>query len=118
MQNTLLKEFGVANDEQHRIRTTFYQDYTNTDFVGQIIPKVKEDKSVTYEFNPGPFALAMKMAIEHSNEPVALVIEELNRGNAASIFGDIFQLLDRDDDGKSQYKITNVNLQRHLFKSR
>lgn len=121
VQNTLLKEFGVANDEQHRIRTTFYQDYTNTDFVGQIIPKVKEDKSVTYEFNPGPFALAMKMAIEHSNEPVALVIEELNRGNAASIFGDIFQLLDRDDDGKSQYKITNVNLQDYLnnmFKER
>lgn len=121
VQNTLLKEFGVANDEQHRIRTTFYQDYTNTDFVGQIIPKVKEDKSVTYEFNPGPFALAMKMAIEHSNEPVALVIEELNRGNAASIFGDIFQLLDRDDNGKSQYKITNVNLQDYLnnmFKER
>ena len=116
VQNTLLKEFGVANDEQHRIRTTFYQDYTNTDFVGQIIPKVKEDKSVTYEFNPGPFALAMKMAIEHSNEPVALVIEELNRGNAASIFGDIFQLLDRTEEGKSQYKITNVNLQDYLNK--
>lgn len=116
VQNTLLKEFGVANDEQHRIRTTFYQDYTNTDFVGQIIPKVKEDKSVTYEFNPGPFALAMKMAIEHSSEPVALVIEELNRGNAASIFGDIFQLLDRTEEGKSQYKITNVNLQDYLNK--
>lgn len=116
VQNTLLKEFGVSNDEQHRIRTTFYQDYTNTDFVGQIIPKVKEDKSVTYEFNPGPFALAMKMAIERSNEPVALVIEELNRGNAASIFGDIFQLLDRTEEGKSQYKITNVNLQDYLNK--
>lgn len=116
VQNTLLKAFGVSNDEQHRIRTTFYQDYTNTDFVGQIIPKVKEDKSVTYEFNPGPFALAMKMAIERPNEPVALVIEELNRGNAASIFGDIFQLLDRTEEGKSQYKITNVNLQDYLNK--
>lgn len=121
VENTMLENIGVKKDEQHRIRTTFYQDYTNTDFIGQIIPKVKEDKSVTYEFNPGPFALAMKMAIEHSNEPVALVIEELNRGNAASIFGDIFQLLDRDDDGKSQYKITNVNLQDYLnnmFKER
>jgi hypothetical protein len=116
VQNTLLKAFDVSNDEQHRIRTTFYQDYTNTDFVGQIIPKVKEDKSVTYEFNPGPFALAMKMAIERPNEPVALVIEELNRGNAASIFGDIFQLLDRTEEGKSQYKITNVNLQDYLNK--
>lgn len=112
----LLPLYGVSNDEQHRIRTTFYQDYTNTDFIGQIIPKVKEDKSVTYEFNPGPFALALKMAIEHPNEPVALIIEELNRGNAASIFGDIFQLLDRTDDGKSQYRITNVNLQDYLNK--
>lgn len=116
VQNSLLTSFDVANDEQHRIRTTFYQDYTNTDFVGQIIPKVKEDKSVTYEFIPGPFALAMKMAIERPNEPVALVIEELNRGNAASIFGDIFQLLDRTEEGKSQYKITNVNLQDYLNK--
>lgn len=114
VQNKLLKSFGVANDEQHRIRTTFYQDYTNTDFVGQIIPKVKEDKSVTYEFNPGPFALALKMAINNPNEAVALVIEELNRGNAASIFGDIFQLLDRNESGKSRYKITNVNLQDYL----
>lgn len=117
VQNVMLQQsYGVSNDEQHRIRTTFYQDYTNTDFVGQIIPKVKEDKSVAYEFNPGPFALALKMAIEHSNEPVALIIEELNRGNAASIFGDIFQLLDRTDDGKSQYRITNVNLQDYLNK--
>lgn len=114
VQNKLLAQFGVANDEQHRIRTTFYQDYTNTDFVGQIIPKVKEDKSVTYEFNPGPFALALKMAIKYPNEAVSLIIEELNRGNAASIFGDIFQLLDRNEKGQSQYKITNVNLQDYL----
>ena len=114
VQNKLLAQFGVVNDEQHRIRTTFYQDYTNTDFVGQIIPKVKEDKSVTYEFNPGPFALALKMAIKHPNEAVSLIIEELNRGNAASIFGDIFQLLDRNEKGQSQYKITNVNLQDYL----
>lgn len=121
VQNVFLNNLGVVDDEHHRIRTTFYQDYTNTDFVGQIIPKVKEDKSVTYEFNPGPFALALKMAIEHADEPVALIIEELNRGNAASIFGDIFQLLDRTREGKSQYKIVNVNLQDYLnrvFKER
>ena len=112
VQNTLLPQLGVNNGD--RIRTTFYQDYTNTDFVGQILPKVHTDKTVTYEFNPGPFALALKMAIEKPGEQVALVIEELNRGNAASIFGDIFQLLDRDKTGKSQYSITNVNLQDYL----
>lgn len=116
VQNTYLTKCGVPNDRTHRIRTTFYMDYTNTDFVGQILPKVKPNGEVTYDFNPGPFALALKTAIEHSDEAVALIIEELNRGNAASIFGDIFQLLDRDANGKSQYSITNVNLQDYLNK--
>jgi len=114
VQNTFLPAQGVA--KEYRIRTTFYMDYTNTDFVGQILPKVKPNGEVTYDFNPGPFALALKTAIENPDEPVALIIEELNRGNAASIFGDIFQLLDRDASGKSQYSITNVNLQDYLNK--
>lgn len=112
VQNKYLEKCGVPTE--NRIRTTFYMDYTNTDFVGQILPKVKSNGEVTYEFNPGPFALALKMAVEKPNESVALIIEELNRGNAASIFGDIFQLLDRDGTGKSQYSITNVNLQNYL----
>lgn len=114
VQHTLLPFLGVESDNV--IRTTFYQDYTNTEFVGQILPKVQADKSVTYEFNPGPFSLALKKAIEHPDKAVALVIEELNRGNAPSIFGDIFQLLDRDKEGKSQYQITNVNIQDYLNK--
>ena len=105
---------GIAEDKV--FRTTFYQDYTNTEFVGQILPKVQPDKSVTYEFNPGPFTLALQKAIEHPDVAVALVIEELNRGNAASIFGDIFQLLDRDKNGRSEYDITNVNIQDYLNK--
>ena len=117
VENEFLSSCGVA--KENRIRTTFYMDYTNTDFVGQILPKVYDDDDkqvVTYEFNPGPFALALKMALEHPDESVALIIEELNRGNAPSIFGDIFQLLDRDKHGKSEYGITNVNLQNYLNK--
>ena len=114
VQNKYLAKCGVPTE--NRIRTTFYMDYTNTDFVGQILPKLKPNGEVTYEFNPGPFALALKMAIENPDDAVALIIEELNRGNAASIFGDIFQLLDRDTTGKSQYSITNVNLQNYLNK--
>ena len=117
------KSFHVENvvlvneeiDENSVFRTTFYQDYTNSDFVGQVLPKVDENGDVTYEFNPGPFTLALKCAIENPDEKVGLIIEELNRGNAPSIFGDIFQLLDRKD-GTSRYSIINVNIQAYLKK--
>lgn len=117
VEHTLLKNYRHNEDGLciDAIRTTFYQDYTNTDFVGQIMPVVKTDGSVTYEFNPGPFTLALNQAIQNPDKPVALVIEELNRGNAASIFGDIFQLLDREN-GLSVYNITNVNIQKYLAK--
>lgn len=108
VEHTLLDGYPKDN----YIRTTFYQDYTNTDFVGQILPVVEGDK-VTYKFNPGPFTLALEQAIRKPNERIALVIEELNRGSAASIFGDIFQLLDRKE-GVSEYGITNVNIINYL----
>lgn len=92
VKNELLPKYGSDSNGIPSIRTTFYQDYTNTDFVGQIMPVVKTDGSITYEFNPGPFTLALNQAIQNPDKPIALVIEELNRGNAASIFGDIFQL--------------------------
>lgn len=100
--------------KENYIRTTFFADYTNTDFVGQILPIVDGDK-VTYQFNPGPFTLALAQAIRKPNEKVALVIEELNRGSAPSIFGDIFQLLDRKN-GISEYPITNINIIDYLNK--
>ncbi len=115
VQNILLKDYKKDN----YIRTTFFQDYTNTDFVGQILPYAKKDEKgkdvVTYIFNPGPFTLALERAIRKPNERVALVIEELNRGSAASIFGDIFQLLDRNQ-GVSEYEINNVNVINYLRK--
>ena len=116
VEHTLLPEsdYPIKADgtKERVIRTTFYQDYTNTDFVGQILPVIDGDK-VTYKFNPGPFTLALIEAIKNPNKKVALVIEELNRGNAPSIFGDVFQLLDRKD-GISEYSIVNVNLIRYL----
>ena len=108
VEHTLLKDFPTEN----YIRTTFFQDYTNTDFVGQILPVVEGEK-VTYKFNPGPFTLALEQAIRKPDEKIALVIEELNRGSAASIFGDIFQLLDRKN-GVSEYSINNVNIINYL----
>lgn len=115
----LEKQILENYEKNNWIRTTFYQDYTNTDFIGQVLPRVEDDK-VYYEFNPGPFTIALEKAIRNPNQPVALIIEELNRGNAASIFSDIFQLLDREIDGdyvgRSMYPITNINIQDYLNK--
>lgn len=90
-------------------RTVFHPEYSNTDFVGQLIPQADPmDKSrVTYEFKEGIFTEAFKYAYFHPEEDVVLIIEEINRGNASAIFGEIFQLLDREDSGKSHYYIHN-----------
>ena len=71
----------------------FHPEYTNAEFIGQILPKV--NGHVTYEFTPGPFTQIIKRAYLNPDEHFYLVIEEINRGNAAAIFGDTFQLLDR-----------------------
>ena len=95
---TMLKDEKVKDpafsEENQVVRTTFHPEYTNADFVGQVMPKVN-DGDVEYEFKPGPFAVILKRALENPSKPFYLVIEEINRGNAAAIFGDVFQLLDR-----------------------
>lgn len=117
IQHNILEKENYAADNV--IRTIFYQDYSNTDFVGQILPKIEKDEksgkeTVKYIFNPGPFTLALIRAISNPTEKVALVVEEINRGNAPAIFGDIFQLLDRDADGISEYGIINVSVLDYL----
>lgn len=101
----------IANDSNHgkTFRTTFYPDYTNSDFVGQIIPQINDsdNTSVLYNIQCGPFLESLKYAILHPNENVYLVIEEINRGNAAAIFGDIFQLLDRHKKENENDKLNN-----------
>lgn len=99
-------------------RVVFHPDYMNTDFVGQILPTVKgegEEKEITYDFTPGPFTRILKKAINNPDKHFYLVIEEINRGNAPAIFGEIFQLLDREIDGTSSYKITNYNIASEVF---
>jgi hypothetical protein len=99
--------------EDRKFRTTFHPDYDYAQFVGAYKPK-KVDNTITYSFVPQVFAkayaAAWKQYIAADNKSttenqVYLVIEEINRGNCAQIFGDIFQLLDRDADGFSQYSI-------------
>jgi hypothetical protein len=97
-------------------RTTFHPEYTYTDFIGQVLPIADDNDStlIHYEFVPGTFTRALETALNNNQtEHVALIIEEINRGNAAAIFGDIFQLLDR----KSSYFIHNEQLERYLIRS-
>ena len=96
-------------------RLVFHPDYMNTDFVGQIMPTVKENGDITYLFSPGPFTRIVKKAIDNPSEHYYLVIEELNRGNAPGIFGEIFQLLDRSASGESVYGINNSILATEIY---
>ncbi len=86
-------------------RTVFHPDLQNSDFFGCLKPQM-DGENVRYEFSPGPFMKALAEAYRTPAEPVFLVIEELNRAAAAAVFGDLFLLLDRDDDGKGEYDVS------------
>lgn len=95
-------------------RVVFHPDYTYSDFIGQIQPSIK-DGVVRYTFKPGPFTQIMKKAWFDPRNMYYLIIEELNRGNAPAIFGDIFQLLDRTANGWGQYHISNSDMSSYIF---
>lgn len=96
-------ENGNVDEEAQVVRCVFHPEYTNADFVGQIFPVVKKDgKGVDYKFKPGPFTEILRRAYLNPHREFFLVIEEINRGNAAAIFGEMFQLLDRIKEGKDK----------------
>lgn len=72
--------------------------------IGEEIGSGSSQKQIVYRFIPQAFTNAYIRAWQ-TNEPVYLIIEEINRGNCAQIFGDLFQLLDRDERGFSKYPI-------------
>ena len=89
-------------DEQME-RATFHSNYTYANFVGTYKP-TKEGNNITYKYVPGPFIRVLVKALKNPNENYLLLIEEINRANPAATFGDIFQLLDREN-GVSKYSI-------------
>lgn len=105
--------------ESQIFRTTFHAEYSYSDFIGQIMPGRKHNKQngqydIVYEFKEGVFVKALKRAYLDLSKNVYLIVEEISRGNVASIFGDVFQLLDRELTGSrkgySKYGIRNINV--------
>lgn len=117
------KSYKIDNEktkgasEYQKQKVVFHPDYTNSDFIGQIIPKMKEigegenkQSRIEYSFKPGPFTTILRRALRDKEHQYYLIIEEINRGNAAAIFGDLFQLLDRSDDGWSCSPVNNDDI--------
>lgn len=118
-------------DKAHTRRVTFHPDYSYASFVGCYKPTMRqpEQKSneslsenmgrayVSYEFVPGPLVKSYVEAKTHPNENYLLIVEEINRANPAAVFGDVFQLLDRDGDGESEYDVdVPTDLGEYLWK--
>ncbi|MDY6312458.1 MAG: AAA family ATPase [Lachnospiraceae bacterium] len=121
---TIEHEYCVPGTKVERL--VFHPDYTYSDFIGQILPAVSGDGQVSYEFTAGPFTNILRDAYNDPETEYILIIEEINRGNAPAIFGEVFQLLDRkveiddvNDDGfpigTSEYGITNSNIAKIVY---
>lgn len=118
------KLLGESNENDYE-RVTFHPDYSYANFVGTYKPVPSEDAdgndTITYEYVPGPFMRVYVNALKNGRtadvKPYLLIIEEINRANVAAVFGDVFQLLDRDENNISEYPIqASEDIRKYLAK--
>lgn len=109
------KEQLIENENDYE-RVTFHPDYSYANFVGTYKPVPKGD-SISYEYVPGPFMRSLVKALKSPEKPFLLIIEEINRSNVAAVFGDVFQLLDRDKNNESRYAIETTEDMRNYLKN-
>lgn len=121
--NQIIPNDLSISDQVNIVKTVFHPEYTYGDFVGKLVPHSKAGK-VEYRFFAGHFLIALSQAYKNilecydkdgnkTKEPdnVVLVIDEINRGNSSAIFGTVFQLLDREEDGWSSYFLNITELE-------
>ena len=128
------KSFTIDDmtDDENSVRTTFHPDSDYASFVGAYKPTMEDvpisatyqtkegsygeyltktekhpgtERKIVYKYVPQAFLKAYVAAWSNLDTPYFLIIEEINRGNCAQIFGDLFQLLDRSNAGSSSYAI-------------
>lgn len=126
-------EVDLLTKNKKSFRTMFHEEYSYFDFIGQYKPMVStksssgwyinaqnekrlsEEPVILYDYVAGHFIRAYIEAKLNPDTEVYFIIEEINRGNCAAIFGDIFQLLDRNENNQSKYPILNpVELKDYL----
>ena len=110
----LNSDMEELTDEYERV--TFHPDYSYANFVGTYKPVSKGDE-ISYKFVPGPFMRVLTKALKNPNKAFLLIIEEINRANTAAVFGDVFQLLDRNENNESTYSIDTTEEMKKYLKS-
>jgi 5-methylcytosine-specific restriction endonuclease McrBC GTP-binding regulatory subunit McrB len=131
IDHTIIPEdLEITNPKDNVIKTVFHPEYTYGDFMGKLVPLTRAGKSVEYKYYEGHFLKALGRSYKNIqitkpktfdqinwNEVnnVALVIDEINRGNSASIFGVYFQLLDRENTGWSSYSVNLTEIEFYKF---